>query len=676
MKIDPVGETGVASGVGRRRIVDPQQVPISVSVLSGADLDRSSVDGVAEALASVPGAATTESYIGAGTNIIIRGVGASFPLFTGPSAVSYYLDDVPFGLVKSAVGPDANVYDLERVEVLRGPQGTLYGASALNGVVRVLTSDPDLGSFDIKGRASLSATEHGDPSGRGDLAVNIPVAPGRFALRASASYQDNGGWIDQLDRRDANASTIQSYRLKAMGRLTDQLTIGASAWLSRASADAPDFGYTWDESESSLSQPTRTDYDALGFKIEYDGDAVSIMGSTSYLRYLNEGSLGLDVTGFGIPDSIFFSQLKSKIFTQEINLNSTGAGPWRWSVGGIYRDGTEDLFQSFTVIPVPEVRYFNTSKSFAIYGELTRLFFDDQVEVTGGLRYFHDRIGQRGQNAPGQPFLVSRSKADATTPRAVINWRPNAQTTLYLSYSQGFRSGFPQTAGVLAAIPNFPAVQPDRLTNYEAGAKLSLLDNSLTLDASIYHIDWRDIQLLLAISINGLPYPGVVNGARARGEGIDLALTYRPTSRFTRSPYVSVNTLKVSDDVLSGGQIFYARGDRPSGSPRLTAGVAIDYVFDLGRLPMRLSGALNYVSSLSYRSLNGTDLLVQSSDGIVSSRVSIAVDVTDVLTLSLFGSNLTGERGAAAIMFPGVAPNWDARVRPRTVGLQLEYRHR
>src|SRR5690606_35578095 len=107
-----------------------------------------------EALGTVHGVATTELYIGGGTNIAIRGGGVSVPLFTGGSAVSYYLDEVPFGLVKSAIGPDANVYDLERVEVLRGPQGTLYGVRALNGVVRVLTSDPYLGSFDAKGRAS------------------------------------------------------------------------------------------------------------------------------------------------------------------------------------------------------------------------------------------------------------------------------------------------------------------------------------------------------------------------------------------------------------------------------------------------------------------------------------------------------------------------------------------
>src|ERR1700761_4711122 len=154
-----------------------QDVPISLSVMGGAELDKSSVQSVSDALSMVPGVAVNVTGQGGETKLTIRGVTASGALFAGPgpSPIGYYLDSVPFGLVRSSVQPDANSYDLNRIEVLRGPQGTLYGASALNGLVRVLTNDADLNEFDFKARASVSSTDSGGGNWREDAAVNLPT---------------------------------------------------------------------------------------------------------------------------------------------------------------------------------------------------------------------------------------------------------------------------------------------------------------------------------------------------------------------------------------------------------------------------------------------------------------------------------------------------------------------
>ncbi len=152
-----------------------QDVPISITVLNGGDLDRSTVDGVMDALRGVPGVAPSVNVFGGSSNVSIRGVSAAGPQYFGSSPVGYYVDSVPFGLVKSAISPDSSAYDLERVEVLRGPQGTLYGASAQAGVVRVLTNDPVMNEFDFKERASVSDTEYGGVNYRTDTAVNLPA---------------------------------------------------------------------------------------------------------------------------------------------------------------------------------------------------------------------------------------------------------------------------------------------------------------------------------------------------------------------------------------------------------------------------------------------------------------------------------------------------------------------
>jgi len=652
-----------------------QSVPISISVLSGSALDNSSFQGVSEALNAVPGVATTNVYLGGGTNIEIRGVGASFPLKTGPSAVAYYVDSVPFGLVKSAVGPDASVYDLERVEVLRGPQGTLYGSSALNGVVRILTNDPNLSEFDVKVRGSDSGTDDGGNNYGGDATINVPIVQDVLAVRATVGYMHDSGWIDQPDKRNANDTDASTYRLKIAAQPTQELAVGLSAWSSRQNSGAPDLGYTFDQSASLLGQPISTDYDAYGAKISYQLPWFSISSMTSYLDYKNIGNLGLDVPGFGFPGSLYYQSLKSNVASEELNLTSSLSGPWRWSLGGMYRHGTESELNSFTVVPIPTTTYADDSKSYAIYGELTRMLLDGHLELTAGLRHFHDDISQDGENGPGVPAPLATANAEANTPRALVAWHLADQLMLYGSYSQGFRSGFPQDPSVLAVDPNFAQVRPDRLFNYELGAKGNLLDGRLSFDASVYHMVWNDIQLLVDVPINNLPYPGVVNGARAVGNGVDLSLVAHLADHFTVSPYVSWNNLAIRGNVNSGGEILYHDGDRPSGSPETTAGLATEYSFPIGSRGTvgRFSASGNYTSPQSFRTTGATSPLIQSSDAVVVARARFTLDFAGHWSAALYGDNLNNFHGVTAIMFPSVVPNWEGRLRPLTAGVQLEY---
>lgn len=177
-----------------------QDVPIAISVLDGASLDNATVEGVAAALNRVPGVTTVTGSFFGGTQVTVRGITAAGPVASGASPVSYYLDSAPFGLVKTAIVPDANAYDLDRVEVLRGPQGTLYGAGGVGGVVRILTKDANPDAFEIKARTSGSSTKDGGENYRGDMAVNVPIVAGKLAARAVVGYEDWGGWIDR-DRK-------------------------------------------------------------------------------------------------------------------------------------------------------------------------------------------------------------------------------------------------------------------------------------------------------------------------------------------------------------------------------------------------------------------------------------------------------------------------------------------
>ena len=656
-----------------------QRVPISISVMSGSQLESGNVASVNEALNTVPGVATQQNYLGGGTVIAIRGVAPAFPTLGGSSPIAYYLDSVPFGLIRSAIAPDSDPYDMQRVEVLRGPQGTLYGASALNGVVRVLTYDPDLNIFDFKARVSDSYTQYGGNNNRADAAINVPIIEGKLAIRAVVGYDNEDGWIDQPDKRNANWSESNTYRIKVAGQPTDDFSILLSAWSSRENAGAPNVGYTFDKDASSLVQPTSTDYDVYAAKLGYQFSTFSLSSATGYLDYSNKGQLGLDIPGFGIPGSIFFAGESSNIFSEEVNLNSTQAGDWRWSVGGMYRRATETRPAHFTVIPVPASLADDISKSYAAYGELTRVLLDDRLELTAGVRHFHDDIDQEEQLGAGTPFIPASSVAEANTPRAVVTWHLTDREMIYASYSQGFRSGFPQDASVPVNAGIAPAT-PDRLRNYELGSKGSLLDGRVVYDASVYYMYWQGIQQSISVysPIYEQYIPAIVNSQAASGLGTDLALSIQPLHNLTLKATVSWNNLEMNNRVLSGGEILFRKGDRPNSSPETTGSVSADYVFDLGihgyQGTFSVSG--NYTSAQDYRGVGTASVPnVQAGDPMVFTRSSFSVDFANHWTASFYGDNLNNERGSPVKAYVGV-PNWDAQVRPRTLGLQAQYRYR
>jgi iron complex outermembrane recepter protein len=652
------------------------EVPISMSVLSGSDLDRSRVEGVTEALNLVPGVATTVAFFG-GTNLMVRGVTASSPTFAGSSPIAYYLDSVPFGLVNTAIVPDANAYDLDRVEVLRGPQGTLYGASAQNGVVRVLTTDADMGGFDLKARGLMSGTDGGEENYRGDLAINIPLIDDKLAARAVIGHQNLSGWIDRPNESKANDAEINSYRLKVNAQPTDKFSIGLSAWASRADYGAPSNANDDGTHSAQLSEPITIDYNVYGLTLGYEARTFSISSTTGYLDYTNS-----NVQDFGpfvgVPLALF-TDLDADVLSEEVLVNSNLDGPWRWSVGGIYRDGEDRLRQNNLGGGAP-FDYANGSESYAFFGEVARRFLDDRLEWTIGARYFHDDVFVKeniSQGPPGSAPLNTRDSFDATTPRVVLTWRAAEDLNVYGSYSQGFRSGFPQSPAVMRAFPTFPAAEPDELHNYEIGLKASRADGRLTVESAIYYIDWQDVQQLLVVPAIGTIVASVVNGAGASGVGVDFALACEPLDGLTIEVNVGWNDLTMDEDVFSLGTLVFEEGDRLNLSPETTAGASVDYAFPLsgGGLQGRLSASAHYMSEQS-----STNMLIGVrtfgvGDSLVVGRLSAVLESRNHWTATLFVDNFNNEDGAVArnVILP--IPDWSPRIRPRTIGVQFEYRH-
>jgi outer membrane receptor protein involved in Fe transport len=664
----------------QKRAQRAQDVPISLSVMSGADLDRSSIQSVTDALSLVPGVAVNVIGQGGETRLTVRGVTASGALFAGPSPIGYYLDSVPFGLVRSSVEPDANTYDLNRIEVLRGPQGTLYGASALNGVVRVLTNDADLNEFEFKGRTGLSTTEGGGGNWRGDMAVNLPIVEGALAARLVVGEEHDSGWINTPLKSNTNDGDRKDVRLKITAQPTSDLSIKLSAMHEEDNYGAPNEA-AHDFSASTKDQPIDSHYNAFDTKVDYQAPWFSVSSATSYFTYYNNGSL--DVAP-GVDTPPLTTLMTSRVFSEELNLNSKLEGPWRWSAGAFYRKAHDWTYQTLgDLIPAP-VSQIDTSKSSAVFGEVGRKFLDNQLELSVGGRYFHDDVGLQqlilfGQ-APGTPLIRSDSTFNATTPRVVLSWFPSHDYTMYASYSEGFRSGFTQSELVQVAAPDLPPIKPDKLHNYEIGGKGNLWDNRLTFDASVYYMKWSDIQQTLGITIPGSTAYIVasVNGQSASGMGVDLAVTARPITGLSLGLSFSWNGLSEDSAVLSGGQLLFPSGSRIDSSPAYTMGANAQYNFPFGSTGWtgQLETILRYTSeqtTTSASSGSGLPPVVVESDSITTGRVSFSVMAPSHWRVMLYCDNVGNNRD---VPLAATTPYTSISMQPRTMGVQVDYSYK
>lgn len=672
----------------QKREERPQDVPISLSVLGGEEIERSTVQGATDALIRVPGVTIMPSQRSV---ISVRGVTPGGSSFAGSSTVGYYVDGVPFALVKNSVSPDPNVYDLQRIEVLKGPQGTLYGANSLGGIIRVLTNDPNLERVEFKAATGVSTVKGGGDGYRADMAVNVPLIEGKLAVRAVAGYNQVAGWIDRPNLDNANEALRKNYRLKVKAQPTESLSIGVSAWRSTNSYKALANGNLADVNPK-LTEPYEESFDTYGLTVGYEFPGMTLTSTTSYVDWNH-----VDVNRDPPPADFQYilTQFQSRVLTEELLLNSSDEGLWTWSIGAFYRDANDPQLQDFFGYtdgdgnPLPHAGYpvaidwRDTSESQALFGQLTRKFFDNRFAVSGGLRYFKDNVAQiedihfyidpAGAN---DPPAVYRRTYNAVTPRVVLNWFPNPEHTAYLTYSQGYRSGFDQDV-ILRLFSDvvLPQAKPDKLTNFELGAKGTLFSDRLRYEAAVYYYKWKDIQQAI-----GVPIPGdqiavaITNGASASGPGFELSLDARPIEGLNLGIGFSYNDLTFDSDVADADDTpLFLKGSRLNESPEYTGRLSADYSMPLGSVGYTgtFSTSANYISKNGASVVRGGSLS-QPGENIVLTRAAFRVAAPRNWEAAIYCENLLDKR--LTVDFPAEGAEYLRLTQPRTFGLQLDYR--
>ncbi|MGP7795507.1 TonB-dependent receptor domain-containing protein [Sphingomonas sp. CLY1604] len=648
----------------RKREERAVDVPIALSAVSGEALERRGVRNLSDFLQEAPGVGIYD-YGNGVQKITIRGISTSL----GANENGYYLDDLPFTGVTVPIAPDVRAWDLDRVEVLRGPQGTLFGEGSLGGTVRILTKGADLNDWEAKGSTYVSDTEDGGTNRGIKGAFNAPIVPGVLAVRIAGTAEKLPGWIDDATtgRRNLNDQSFTTFRAKARFDPTDRLTINGSYWYYNGSFPGGGASATDDGQQSrSIVLDSGTKYRLYGGSARYD------LGGAELFYGYSHNKLDLPQEGPFLGGTLI-STIGITVDAHEARIASSGSGPLQWTLGGYARDAKRNDVLSFALFGLDNTSE-TTSKARALFGEGTYTLPFAPIDLTAGLRYYHERLRGFETNAgivtdqPGDTY-------ESWNPRFSVAWHPVANTTLYASAAKGFRAGQlqPTVSASLAAplgITLPPALGQDSIWTYELGGKAELFNRLLTVEAAVYYSDWKDVTVRIPIGTTG--FNGLINSNGTITKGAELNLVLKPVTGLSLAANGSYNDATYSGAVAGTGIVKGAQVDDVA---KFTANMSADYrreivtgVSGFGRIGWQHTSPRRFVSFPGY--LPG--------DTIDRIDARFGVDL-DRLTIAAFFDNLTDDRGATSFrtvqpIAPGDNDITAFRLRPRTIGLELTAR--
>jgi outer membrane receptor protein involved in Fe transport len=684
------------------------EVPLPVTALTAQNLVNSNQLRLQDYYTRVPGLSLTLLGDEGVAVPSIRGITTGG--YTNPT-VGVVVDDVPFGASTSAgfafETPDFDPTELSRIEVLRGPQGTLYGASSMGGLLKFVTVDPDPRAFSGRVQAGISAVEKGDELGfavRG--AVNIPVSD-TFAIRASGSVRRDPGYIDDpaLGLDGVNRLTSYSARLAALWKPSSDFSLRLSALHQKTERDGesvvdllPGLG---DLEHQDLRNTGQTSAELWAFSATArvslgNADLTSLTGYS-----INKNFTNIDVTPitflsnltnarFGVAGIANPFDLETRKFSQEVRLSMPLGADIDWLVGGFY---TREDYPSFSEIiaidPANGKRagtWFSATRdgNFSELAGFTNLTFrvTDRFEIQGGARYSRVKLetGAGHTVGPWNTDLLGQSSEIVDTP--AFNSRDDAFTfsvapkfslsddvMIYARVASGYRAGGPNTALIAQASPTLRTYQPDTTVNYEIGTKGKLADGVLTFDLSVYQINWNDLQIQLRDPATFQVY--ISNTGKARSRGIEASVEIKPARNTTFAGWVAVNDAEIRS-APGTSDLAILRGDRLPYSSPVSANVSIDQRFDIGAdAELNIGAALSFVDDRKGAfQPAGTPREIFPSYAQLDLRAGLRVADWDA---ALYVNNVTDTRGVlrsgsdSTFGFPYMI-NY---IQPRTFGVSL-----
>ena len=686
-----------------------QDVPASVSVFGEQQLVRLHATQLTDYAAYMPGINIGSGGTPGQTTITLRGIA---PVGPG-SVVGTYIDDTPLGASNNfaratSFALDMMPYDVERIEVLRGPQGTLYGAGSMGGLLKYVMRDPSTEALEFRaGLEGFDVAGAADAGWGARAGVNVPLGK-TVALRASYFTQNTPGYIDNVatGQQDENELEQSGGRASLLWQASDtvEVTVGglwqrldsdnnASMALELTAIDPPRAHQNLGDLQTShpISQQFSKDVDYYFATLNWNlgwGEFVSASSySESHTRQQQDasityGSLFPLLTGGEVPEglSIFNITLDLEKWTQEFRLASSGNDRFQWRVGTFYTEeesGNLQLVDALDMqrqpieafLPYLALAELPTEyQEFAAFGDVTYQF-SDSFDVIAGLRWasndqkFHQISG--GALLPTED-MPGESDESVFTYAVSPRWHLNQDTMLYVRVASGYRPGGPNI--VLPGVP--PQVEADELTNYELGLKTVFAEGRALINTAVFYIDWQDIQQLQGFG--GVSALG--NAGDAESQGVEFE------SLFQVSPGLQLGfNFAYTDAVLKSSppELNNKFDEQLPEVPKWSGAVTADYSFTaFGGRDAHVGAGWRYVDERQSEVVTLTDnlsYLLPEYD-----VVDLNADVQfDAMTVRVFVKNLTDERaftgGGTTVDGLNAPIRLDLNIlQPRTVGLSVD----
>lgn len=605
-----------------KRATNLQDTPYSISALGEDTLEKLNVTDLGDLVGSLSGLSLREEGPGQ-SRLMMRGLQAG-----GEPLVGLYYNEAP---TISAPGPENDagrfqpslvIFDVDRIEVLRGPQGTLYGAGSMGGTVRIITNKPDATALSGRVNAEMSHVTHGELGYQLNGMLNVPIVSDRVGLRVVGYARQAGGFVDnvQLGVEDANRVETFGGRAALKVEVSDRLSLLATAYYQDQKVSG---GFHVDprlpryQTQIRGREPFDDKIQLYNLELDYSADFADIVYSLSYFdREALYQFWSPLLTSAGV---LAIQPQPVDTWTHELRFSSKDKGPLQWTAGIYHQKRKANFFANlFLVDPVTgksngfhffERKVDSGLKQTALFGEVT-WNVTDRLVLTGGARWFDISTFSEMtllRNFGGVPIVnpvTNRTdgKEDGVSLKAHASYEFSDDITAYAIFSQGFRAGGAnQNLTGLSAVP--PEYGADSIDNYEIGARTAWLDGKLTFNVAAYHIDWNDIQTRQT-EATGL-FGFLSNGGKAKVDGLEAELALR-----SRNVNISVNAnwtnaRLVSDsplNIVGGFSQTGVKGDHIPDVPRIMVGGTFEYVRPLND---RLSGSLI---------LNGTYVGQSNSD--------------------------------------------------------------
>jgi iron complex outermembrane receptor protein len=687
------GDIIVTANKRSERLLD---VPLAITALDASALTRRGDVRLDDLAARVPNLSVTNNSGGTlQSSLIIRGLSAGPG---GNPTVAVYVDDAPFNSTTQASGgtstPDLDPGDLERIEVLRGPQGTLYGASSLGGLLKFVTKVPNIDR--VEGRVEVGGTKVNEGgygySARGR--INLPISSAA-ALSVSGFSREDPGFLDDPVHGDKNRnrSLYDGGRAALLLKPTDDITVNLSTIQQRIRVR----GNTLIDVDPATGDPLLGKYEVsripgtdtshymlsvYDLAIKGDFDGFQVVSDTSYVRRrfrsnrdyspILEPALG----AFGLPGAggDLFTKLGTDKFTQELRVSADLTPDINVLAGAFYTHEDNDQLQRVDpLIPatgdliagLPELLTAVVPSKYeeiAGFANVT-VKFGPRFDVAAGIRVSHNKQTSSSEiTGVVAPSPLTRAKSSETPITFSVNprFRVNSNVMVYARLATGFRPGGPN----IGSAGGFATYDSDKVTSYEIGTKGTLFDNKLTIDLAGFYVDWRDIQVLGINPVTGINYYS--NAGKARSKGVEAALVYRVSKGLSLNGNLAYTDATFRSPIAA--PTFATPGDRLPNTPRFSAQAGADYT-------VPLSNRLDASFGASYRHV-GFRYAEVAADATTPRFRLPAYDTLDLraglaidgYTFDLFARNVTNKRaylgGQSFATIEVVGVN-----RPREIGI-------